>query len=431
MKLSKFYLILALLIISLSWANNYHGAAIVATSPNSWKGWVVCIDTGLVLNTPNSGIGWTNQSFQTSRYFFDVFFLDTLKGWIGTDHGFIYYTDDGGNTWNLQVMGLAKHAARIQFIDSLYGWAACGGAIIGRTINGGLQWDQLIMSYPPFAVDTVDLYDISFVNSRKGWFCAGRYPELINDTLCFKGGQGFIAYSIDGGDTWQLQKRDSIYDFFGLKFKDSLNGIVVGGNDSTNNGIVMKTQNGGQTWQTVTIPSQTKILRALEWVGNHLWAVGRNGIIIHSSNNGTSWSTQLSYVDTTLFDVDFADTLHGLISGNGRVLYTNNGGNTWTLANIEGIEEPFVNLKLDLRNRKSLSAFPNPFRYQVTLYKPIESMLQIYNISGQIVKTFSSRNSIVTWQGKDSHGRLVPTGIYFATARDNQHISVVPIIYQK
>jgi len=436
MKLRRIYLYLLLLFfITIGFAHNYHGAAIAMSNQNNWKGWVVTIDTGLVLHTPNSGVTWISQSFLTSRYFFDVFFLDSLQGWIGTDQGFIYYTDDGGDYWSTQVMGLAKHAARIFFIDEDYGWAACGGAIVGQTIDGGATWAQLFLQYPPFHLDTVDLYGIHFINRLKGWFCAGRYPEYIEsipgvgDTW-FTRGQGYIAVSNDGGDTWQLQKRDTVYDYFDLRFKDLSNGYVVGGNDRTNAGIIFKTTTGGQSWQSVTnIPSQAKILRAVEWVGNHLWAVGRNGTIIHSSNNGSTWSTQQSNVDTTLFDVDFCDTLHGLVSGNGCVLYTNNGGDTWQTANIEGIQE--ININLLSNSKFKISAFPNPFHFHVTLQKPVEHTLKIYSVVGNLIRVFNSGTSTVTWDGKDNYGRFVPAGVYFATIRTKKNLSVIPIIYQK
>lgn len=428
MKFIKRFIIISLTFISTIWASNYHGSAIAAANQNRWKGWLVTIDTGFVLHTPNNGISWINQSFLTSRYFFDIFFLDSLKGWIATDQGFIYYTDDGGDTWINQVMGLAKHAARIQFINNDYGWAACGGAIVGRTVNGGQYWQQLFLPYPPFHVDTVDLYDMSFVNSRKGWFCAGRYPELINDTFYFKGGQGYIAASNDSGINWQLQKKDTIYDFFGIKFKDSLNGIVAGGNDSTNNGAVMKTTNGGQTWSIVIIPTQSKYLRALEWVDNHLWAVGRNGTIIHSSNNGSTWSTQYSNVDTTLFDVDFCDTLHGLIAGNGYVLYTNNGGSTWTQASIDLAE---ININRLSVKRPGIKALPNPFHYQVTLQKLFEQNIYIYSVTGRLVRTYDTKNSSVIWNGKDNADKFVPSGIYFVTLKSSHKLISIPIIYEK
>ena len=435
MKIRKFCLILIILLVSLGWSNNYHGTAIAMSNQNNWKGWVVAIDTGLVLHSPNRGVNWISQSFLTSRYFFDVFFLDTLKGWIGTDQGFIYNTDDGGVNWTIQVMGISKHVARILFIDDNYGWAACGAAIIGRTNQGGQNWswEQIQLSNPPFPSETVDFYGVSFVNRAKGWMCAGRYPELISDTFRFTRGQGYIAVSNDSGFNWQLQRRDTVYDFFDIRFKDALNGYVVGGNDRTNAGIIMKTTDGGQNWQSVTIPTQAKILRALENVGNHWWAVGRNGTIIPSSDNGNTWVNQQSNVDTTLFDVDFCDTLHGLVSGNSCVLYTNNGGDTWHIANA-GLEE--INSIPIIHNFKSkIYAFPNPFHSQITFnISELTSNnynLQIYNAVGNLVKTVTTRHRQLIWEGKDSYGRTVPPGVYFAVVRTKDGTSTAPIIYQK
>ncbi len=421
-----------LIFTSLVFATTYHGSAIKMSSPSNWKGWVVAIDTGVVLHTPDSGLNWINQSFLTSRYFWDVFFLDTLKGWIGTDQGFIYYTDDGGATWSTQTMGISKYAARITFIDDNYGWVACGGAILGQTIDGGQQWNQIILHNPPFNVDTVDLYDISFVTQSKGWFCCGRYPEVIVGDTWFRGGQGYIAKSTNGGDSWQLQKRDSVYDFFGLRFLDTLKGFVAGGNDRTNSAVIMKTLNGGQTWQAITIPNQAKYLRALEFVGRkYAWAVGRNGTIIHSSDSGSTWVQQQSNVDTTLFDVNFADSLHGLVAGNDCVLYTNNGGALWQQATI-GIEE--INYINNINPKLKMTVSPNPFHRQTLFH--IQSTnahpynIKIYNLNGVLIKSFN-QNQPPIWDGTDNNGKHVSSGVYFSAININQRTTIIPVVYQK
>lgn len=437
MRNSKNIFAIFLIFASLVFATNYHGSAIKMSSPSNWKGWVVAIDTGVVLHTPNSGLNWINQSFQTSRYFFDVYFRDTLHGWIGTDQGFVYYTENGGTDWTIQVMGLSKFATRITFYDANNGWAALGGALVGTTNDGGQQWNQIVLDYPPFHVDSVDLYDISFATVNKGWFCAGRFPEYIEsipgqgDTW-FTKGQGYIAVSSDGGDTWQLQKKDTVYDYYGIKFVDTLKGFVAGGNDRTNSAVMMKTQNGGQTWQPITIPNQTKYLRALEFVGRkYAWAVGRNGTIIHSSDSGNTWVQQQSYVDTTLFDVDFDDSLHGLVAGNGCVLYTNDGGALWQQANI-GIDD--INYITNINPKLNMTVSPNPFRHRTIFH--IQNVnahpynIKIYNLNGELIKSLDQSQAPI-WNGTDNKGKQVSSGIYFSAININQHITIVPVIYQK
>jgi photosystem II stability/assembly factor-like uncharacterized protein len=433
---SKMLFTLLLITVSVGLAFNWHGAAI---APDGQNCWVVAIDTNRIKHSLNFCQTWQTNLAPDERTHFDVFFINAQKGWIGSDQGFIFGTSDGGDTWRRQVAGLAKWAARIFFLDTSYGWAACGGAMVGRTTDGGAYWEQLQLPYPPFHVDSTDLYGISFVNKRKGWTCAGRFPEYIEsipgqggDTWYTKG-QGFIAISNDSGLNWSLSKKDTIYDYYDLKFVDSLTGFVVGGNDRNNLGVVLKTTNGGQTWQIISIPVQTKILRALEFVGNrHGWAVGRNGTIIRTTNGGTSWITQQSPVDTTLFDVDFCDTLRGIIAGNGYVLCTSNGGNTWESANMNNIKEiksTFLNYK-----KPSLYAYPNPFRNQTKLIinnTLKDCRIKIYDVSGNLMKTFNSITSDINWNGNDDYNKQLAAGIYFATLRTKENYFVIPIIYQR
>ncbi|MBS4015482.1 MAG: hypothetical protein KGZ86_03500, partial [Candidatus Latescibacteria bacterium] len=344
--------LLLTMLISIGWAANWRGTAV---APNTQSGWAVALDTGLVKYSPDCGLNWVDQSFVTPRYFFDIFFLNSQKGWIGGNEGFIFYTPNAGQNWYRQAMGLSKWAARVFFINDTVGWAACGEAIVAKTVSGSettysfSTWDQAFLPNPPFSADSCDIYGIHFIDENRGWFCAGRYPEydaVAGETLYTKG-QGYIARTTDGGAnplTWQLLRRDTIYDFFDIHFIDSLHGWVVGGNDRTMSAVIMKTQDGGLNWQSVTIPTQAKYLRGLKFIGStHAWAVGRNGTILHTSNSGNTWVMQQSYIDTTLFDVDFGDTLHGLIAGNGYVLYTHNGGANWHFANMAGIEEMVTN----------------------------------------------------------------------------------------
>ncbi len=402
---------LLFLLCTIALAHTFHGAAI---APNTLKGWIVTSDTGFIFYTPDCGLTWINQSFFTSRYFYDIFFFDEQKGWIGTNQGFIYYTQNGGTNWVSQAMGLSYFIYKIFFIDDSCGWAACYRPIIAQTINGGNLWQQIILPCPPFVYDSIDIRSISFVDRQKGWICAGQYirDDFPYDT-CF-GGQGYIAKSSDGGLNWQLLLRDTIYDFFDIKMLDTLNGFVVGGNDRPMSAVVMRTFDGGNTWQNVTIPAQAKYLRSLKFVGNHAWAVGHNGTIIHSSNGGNTWSMQTSNVNATLYDVDFSDTLHGLVAGDSYVLYTHDGGNTWHIANL-GIEEESWITPPSVHS--SFSIYPNPARsfFVVRIPSSINSqMLKIFDVSGKLVKEIDSP-SAHNGQVADKRVSLkgIKPGVYF------------------
>jgi len=78
--------------------------------------------------------------------------------------------------------------------------------------------------------------------------------------------------------------------------------------------------------------------------------------------------------------------------------------------------------------------FPNPFNsttvLSIQLHRPAELILEIYNVSGQLVWSINNgysslgKHSII-WNGKNKRGQQVPTGVYFARWRINKTPSKV------
>jgi len=101
-------------------------------------------------------------------------------------------------------------------------------------------------------------------------------------------------------------------------------------------------------------------LRAVDFVGNKGWAVGRFGTIIHTDDGGITWSFQNNPAVNTLFDVDFSDTLHGLACGDGIILRTTDGGQNWSRTAIHEFENKSV-------QQVALCTYPNPCRGVTTI----------------------------------------------------------------
>jgi hypothetical protein len=106
-------------------------------------------------------------------------------------------------------------------------------------------------------------------------------------------------------------------------------------------------------------------------------------------------------------------------SQNPDTLLMNNNKTVNAHFNQIGIEEG----KLALMNKDCLTVFPNPasgvtdISYQIT--DNTNGTLEIYDVSGKLVRSFNLESSIVnqestlSWRGDDNAGRQVPAGVYF------------------
>lgn len=410
-------LIIVLALFSSLFAHNYHG---VALAPDNIHGWVVCLDTALVLYTADSGITWQEQVIpEDAQRIFDVTCIDESTAWTCGVLGEIMHTDNSGMDWYVQTIGLSKYATRIEFIDSLNGWAVCGLGFVGRTTSGGDSWEQILT--PSYAAE---YYGVSFVNQYDGWIVAG-YPDSLLT------GQGLIVNTTDGGINWTLLYESPTYeDFFDVHFFHLYDGIIVGGDETDYSPLILRTTNGGSDWDTIDAPASTYYLRAVDFVGNTGWAVGRFGTIIHTDDGGLTWSFQNNPAVSTLFDVDFSDTLHGLACGDGIILRTIDGGQNWYRSSLQENESGNVQLV-------SLSAYPNPFSKLTSVSFSMEQRaerieLEIFNAAGQLVKSFDPLPHApgpmqVSWDGTDDHGNAVPAGVYIVSLQSDKIIATAKV----
>ena len=410
----------------------FHG---VAVAPDGMSAWVVTIDSTGIYHTGDFGANWQGETADVYRDYFDVFFLDDQNGWICGRGGVIWNTTSGGDSWTRQNLAGPKFASRIQFTDANHGWVAGGEAIILRTSDGGAAWQMAILRNPPYPGDTVDFYGISFVDSMRGWVAAGRFPE--GDS--FKKGQGYIVRLTVSGDSLAevLQRRDTIYDFFDVEFVDSLNGWVVGGNDLTMAAAVLHTTDGGATWVEQSVPTGARLLRAVKFTSpTQGWACGRNGTIVRTSDAGANWEQQVTGVDTTLFDIDFADAQRGMASGSGAtVLRTTDGGDAWERC-FSAVAEPSRGTGVGGRG-SGVRVLGNPahgeescaVRGLATGFR-----IAIFDASGRLVRVLSGPQSPIpspyslSWDGRNETGQPVPAGLYLARLVSGAAIGTVRFV---
>ena len=185
------------------------------------------------------------------------------------------------------------------FVDSLYAWAVGDSGTIIHSSNGGQNWvlqNSGINNYP--------LDDVFFLNQSLGW-------ALCND-FYFHG--TFILKTTNGGETWNNSRfADTTLVLRSIYYTDSLTGYM--GDFS---GRILKTNNGGNTWQNCVIDStdcfsftvyKINFINAQTGYacGGHMDIVG---MIWRTTNAGSSWHP---------FCVS-SEPLHDIKFSNGKII---------------------------------------------------------------------------------------------------------------
>jgi photosystem II stability/assembly factor-like uncharacterized protein len=233
--------------------------------------------------------GWFVQTLPINDAYNDLFFIDTLHGWMvstgysGTsDTGYIIHTSNGGYNWVVQKAE-PQLFWRVQFVDTNYGYVVGGypSPCIKKTTNGGIIWTDISSNIG----NLFTINDISFVNKDTGWVC-------INDF--FDGG---IYKTMNGGNNWTQQKYDQYaYKVFFIN-KDT------------------------------------------GW-----YCTGSNQKLYRTTNSGANWSLQYTNPSYSITDIFFLNSFKGWMFA-GYIKYTTDGGFTWTIGQSDyvGYSLKFLN----------------------------------------------------------------------------------------
>jgi photosystem II stability/assembly factor-like uncharacterized protein len=258
---------------------------------------------------------WTEQTSSTDADLFDLEFVDAQWGWAVGDAGTVLSTTDEGATWERRIGSTTGEVNGLYFVDENRGWAAVGWSVSGfpgellHTSDGGATWTVQKNGVPY-------LNDVQFVAPYRGWAVGGAY------------GDGTILATTDGGTHWDAQTYPTSGPMRGVHFVGPDDGWAVGGAVG-GNGWILGTTNGGNDWTlqktTYSVPLYDVCFGDL----THGWAVGANGNI-WATLNGTDWFTQTSGITETLSGLTCYDQL-GWAVGDGTILATRDGGNTWAV----------------------------------------------------------------------------------------------------
>ncbi len=175
-----------------------------------------------------------------------------------------------------------------------------------------------------FAQDWKDVYHfnpsqtlnkLKFLNDQTG-FTAG---SLYN------GSKENIHITHDGGKTWSnVSSGYTSMRFMDIFILDSST-IFMSGND----GIIIRSTDGGGSWQTMHT-GITEQLWGIYFLNQNLgFAVGSNGTIIRSTNGGLDWESVPTGISNLFYDVFFTKQGIGFASGSNVLYKTIDNGDNW------------------------------------------------------------------------------------------------------
>ncbi len=311
-----------------------------------------------ILTTRNGGESWEGPRSFTVKDLHAIEVLNNDFVAVCGDRGTIAISEDGGKTWCLQCTGSIRSLFDIAYVSPTsgitVGWHGC----VFYT-EDGQNWN-IPESYP---------FSIEFSDPNHPHMNG---VDFFTDTRAVAVGKNRLAITEDAGRNWTERSIPETVDAYthlmDVACLDADHAVAVGCN-----GVILRTEDGGQTWNTV----QKSIAKHLYGVyfpdSQYGWAVGYNNnstsdftpqpsqrvIIMHTQDGGLTWTEQTSGTETAqvLTDVHFIDRNTGIaVGGRDRydealqqhlyykyILVTLDGGNTWKTAetpkaeNLQGV----------------------------------------------------------------------------------------------
>jgi photosystem II stability/assembly factor-like uncharacterized protein len=258
--------------------------------------------------TTDNGDTWSYRNYPgNSVYFNHVYFLTSKIGWgiTTTPRSELWKTTNGGEEWfqvhtftaPLDMVGNNS----IQFIDSFTGYI-CNNYYLYKTTDGGYTFNQ---SQPnPYSKPISCLY---FFNDSTGWI----------------GGLEYLGFTNTGADSIiQITNDYSNYSnyFSSIDFINDSIGFAAG---SFDNGNLIKTTNGGNSWDYIPTPVASKnkigLFRIVD--ENHLFGImgGYLTTIVFSSNGGNNWIERNIPPNNFIYDFKMVNNDTGWVVGPGCV----------------------------------------------------------------------------------------------------------------
>lgn len=244
--------------------------------------------------------------------------------WAGAWSGKLHVSRDQTQTWN-EIYQFDKFIRNLIFFDMNNGIAVVGGGrnagdvlvptIVYSTHDGGYSWQE-ITNLNPAGIKT----KIVSYGNQHAWVLGTWYTH-------------------DAGQTWLKASGipDSVAQL-SLFFVDENNGWSCG-----RDGAVLRSRDGGATWQEVTRPTANDLNEIYFIDENHGWVAGNWGFMAETKDGGDSWQWLIESPGNILSEIHFTDEKNGYVIGHKIFMRTRDGGESWQYNyNFSGTDVEFA-----------------------------------------------------------------------------------------
>ena len=213
---------------------------------------------------------------------------------------------------------------------------------LGTSLTGILAACAFLV-LPPGCGDTSGPSPVTALN---GW--------VVGDA---DSGYGTILHTVDGGTTWIRQgDASTVPDVFlgSVRAVDSLQAWVVGP-AADGYGTILRTSDAGETWSRIPASAGIPAVGFLDLCildGNTIWVAGSNNTILYTNDGGNTWTSMSDpafdeYAMVSISALNNSDIwVCGSNSVDGLIIHSTDGGATWT---VEGdstllIDYPLISI---------------------------------------------------------------------------------------
>lgn len=263
--------------------------------------------------------GWSALKSGSAGDLVAVYFTSAERGFVAGDRGYLSQTGDGGRTWTKQAINTTEDINEIYFRNENNGYVVAGKKMFA-TSDGGRVWREITIYNPrDFRNATPEFLSVRFADKKRG-FIIGSLNDKDGDVV-----DSLVMRTDNGGESWSRIIVPSKLELFHLDFVNGSRGWIVG-----DKGLILKTGDGGMNWGVQNSRTDKTLYNVDFRNEDEGCAVGSRGTILRTENGGASWETVKTNFPNTFLRVDFADDKNGWIVGyGGTILRSGDKGRTW------------------------------------------------------------------------------------------------------